>query len=239
MRAGVVVLAILIAGRIAAAQPNDAERLYTEGQTAYDDKRYDEAIAAWQRAYDLSHLPALVFNLAQAHRLKGECTKAVETYQTFIKLDPTSPQRADAEGLLKEIQPCADKPVEPKVVPETHVPPPPPNPGHGKRVAGIAAAGAGAVLVLAGAYFGSRAESLASDVKAACSTGHCEWTSDLAGKDADGRSDEKRQYILYGVGAAALVTSGVLYYLGSHEHAPAITVTPRPDGAAVTWSGSW
>ncbi len=234
-----VVLFVLFA-RIAAAQPTDAERLYTEGQAAYDDKRYDDAIASWQKAYDLSHLSGLVFNLAQAYRLKGDCTKAVETYQRFIKLDPTSAQRGDAEGRLIEIQPC---PVEKPVV----VPPPPPPPkviapveqgGRGKRIAGYVIGIVGVALVGGGAYFGSRAQSLASDVNAACSTGHCEWTSDLASKDSDGRSAEKLQWIGYGAGAAAVITGALLVHL-SREHAPPITVAAAANGAAVSWTGSW
>ncbi|HEV7559138.1 MAG TPA: tetratricopeptide repeat protein, partial [Kofleriaceae bacterium] len=90
-------LVLLLVARTAAAQPNDAEHLYTEGQKAYDDKRYDDALAAWEKAYELSHLPGLVFNLAQAYRLHGDCDKAVETYQKFIDLDPKSKQRTAAE----------------------------------------------------------------------------------------------------------------------------------------------
>jgi tetratricopeptide (TPR) repeat protein len=241
--AAIILLGLVLFARIAAAEPTDAERFYTEGQAAYDDKRYDDAIASWQKAYDLSHLSALVFNLAQAYRLKGDCTKAVETYQRFIKLDPTSPQRGDAEGRLIEIQPC---PVEKPVVvepPPQQLPPkivaPVEHGGRGKKIAGYVVGILGVALVGGGAYFGSRAQSLASDVNAACSTGHCEWTSDLASKDSDGRSAEKLQWIGYGVGAAAVITGALLVYLGSREHAPPITVAARPDGAAVSWTGSW
>jgi tetratricopeptide (TPR) repeat protein len=234
-------LIVLGLARVAMAQAPDAERLYNDGQTAYDDKRYDDAITAWQKSYELSHLPGLVFNLAQAHRLRGadgDCAKAVEQYQTFIKLDPSSGQRPDAESRLKELQPCPVKvvvePPPPKIVPVTH---PVEQGGHGKRIASyvIGVVGLGAIGL--GVYYGSQAQSLANDVRTACATG-CEWTADLKAKDADGRSDETLQWIGYGVGAAAIVTSGLLFYLG-REHAPPITVAARPDGAAVTWSGSW
>src|SRR5512140_395048 len=97
---------VVIAARAAAADVTDAERLYTEGQAAYDAQRYDDAIAAWDKSYALSHLPGLVFNLAQAHRLAGHCTKAVDAYHRFLQLDPKAEERPQAEQFLHELEPC-------------------------------------------------------------------------------------------------------------------------------------
>ena len=42
-----IAVAVIVAARSAAANPTaDAERYYNNGQTAYDAKRYDDAIAA-------------------------------------------------------------------------------------------------------------------------------------------------------------------------------------------------
>ena len=244
------VLALLLVASTAAAQPNDAERLYTEGQKAYDDKRYDDALAAWEKAYELSHLPGLVFNLAQAHRLRGECTKAVEQYRKFIELDPSSSQRATAEALIKELEPCKDAP--PPVVHHDVTPPPPPpkivappiviadhvdvDRGHGKRVASVVVGIGGVVALGAGVFFGNRAQSIASEVNATCAAG-CAW-KDVESKDSDGRTAVTLQWVGYGVGAAALVTSGVLYYLGAHDHGT-VAVTPHAGGASVSVFGSF
>jgi tetratricopeptide (TPR) repeat protein len=253
MRAAVVAGLVLAVGT-AAAQSNDAERLYTEGQKAYDDKRYDDALTAWEKSYELSRLPGLVFNIAQAHRLRGDCTKAVESYKKFIELDPSSSQRPAAEGLIKELEPCKDAPA----VVERHdvTPPRPPPPrvieppkhdgavvdhvevdrGHGMRVAGVIVGIAGLGVISTGVVFGNRASSLATEVHDACSMG-CAW-ADVQSKDADGRSAALTQWILYGAGAAALVTSGVLYYIGARAHT-SVTVTPHASGAAVSLLGSW
>ena len=248
-----IAIAVLLASRVAAAAPSEAERLYKDGQTAYDDKRYDDAITAWSKSYELSHLPGLVFNLAQAYRLHGDCDKAVETYQKFLDLDPKSKQRAAAEGFLHELQPCHVEPPPPELPPTpppTTTQPIPPQPpvkivkmqpsadhGHGKRLAGIVTATGGVVLVAAGAYFGSQASSLAADVNKACAAG-CDFDS-IKQKDADGRSDARTQYILYGVGGAAITTGVILYLMGSHaEHAP-VAVTPVRGGAALSFSGRW
>jgi tetratricopeptide (TPR) repeat protein len=230
----------LLAAVAYAQVPADAERLYTEGQQAYDAKNYDAALAAWERSYELSKLPALVFNIAQAHRLRGNCAKAVASYRKFIELEPESSERADAEGFIKDLEPCPV--VTPPPPPPKKLPPERPvitetNPGRGKRIAGIVVGVGGVALIATGVVFGTKASSLADEVKAECADNDCNWET-IRDKDADGRSAERTQFIFYGVGAAAMATAGVLYWLGSRETAP-VTVTPRGDGATVTWTRRW
>ena len=133
-----IAIVIALLASIAAAQT--PEQLYTQGQHAYDEKRYDEAVALWTRSYEASHLPALLFNIAQAYRLGGDCTKAVASYKKFLELDPKSPQRSTAQSLLGELQPCPVaqpepvQPMPPPVAPTVAPPPvaPPPEPAAGR-----------------------------------------------------------------------------------------------------------
>jgi tetratricopeptide (TPR) repeat protein len=243
-----VALALACLTGVAVAQPTEAERYYAEGQKAYEDRRYDDAIAAWQKSYDLSHLPGLVFNLAQAYRLHGDCSRAVASYRKFVQLDPASGQRDAAEGFVKELEPCHDKPApakdttEPKQVAVS--PPPPPRPhvdtlvvddGGGKRLVGVVATIAGAATIATGVYFGNQARSLGDEVRAACMMG-CAYST-VADKDTTGRRDERLQWILYGAGGAALVTGGVLYWLGARDHH--VVVLPDRTGGSVAWSTTW
>lgn len=249
-----IAIAVLAIARVATAQPNDAERFYNEGQAAYDAKRYDDAIAAWDKSYALSHLPALVFNLAQAHRLRGDCREAVDAYKRFVELDPASPQRASAEGFVRDLEPCpGGAPVEPTPPPHdttpaqqpshtTPQPPPPPHrvtaPHTGEKVAGIVLVGAGAVAAGVGGYFGSQAQSLANEVHAAC-TPSCAWDS-VKAKDEEGRNDEQLQYVLYAAGGAAVVTGAVLFVLSRrHVDVPVAIAPVQGGGAALTWHGAW
>lgn len=104
-----VAVQLVAPGAPAVAQPNEAEKLYRQGQTAYDGKRYDGALVAWLRAYELSKLPGLLFNIAQAYRLRGlpgDCTKAAQTYERFVAAAPTSPQVPAARGFIAELAPC-------------------------------------------------------------------------------------------------------------------------------------
>ncbi len=211
-------VAVLSATRLAHAD-GDAEKLYQDGQTAYDAKRYDDAVAAWDKAYALSKLPALMFNLAQAHRLGGHCTKAVEAYKRFLSLDPASDEKPSAEQFLRELEPCADAPKQPphddhtapKIIGQ-HVE----DHGGGKRRAGLIVGGTGLALFATGLYFGSRASSLANEVETACEMG-CEWTPELADKESSGKSAQTIQYVLVAAGAVGLVGGAALYYLGRSD----------------------
>jgi tetratricopeptide (TPR) repeat protein len=77
-----------------------AKRLFEQGQAHYDLGEYDEAIAAFREAYEISSAPALLFNIAQAHRLKGDCPRALQVYRHFVRLDPDSLHRSAAEGQI-------------------------------------------------------------------------------------------------------------------------------------------
>ena len=75
-----------------------AKRLFEVGQAHYNLGEYDEAIAAFREAYEISSAPALLYNIAQSHRLKGDCLRALQVYRHFVRLDPNSPHRLSAES---------------------------------------------------------------------------------------------------------------------------------------------
>jgi tetratricopeptide (TPR) repeat protein len=231
------VVTVSLLARVAHAD-GDAEKLYQEGQAAYDAKDYDKAIAAWDQSYALSKLPALVFNLAQAHRLGGHCSKAVEAYKRFLTLDPSSSERPDAEQFLKELEPCPDaaKPIPQvtKTVPDVrvHVE----DHGGGKRKAGLVIGGAGIAMFAVGLYFGGQATSKADDVKAACENG-CEWTPELADLESSGKSAQTIQYVLLAAGGAAIIGGTALYFLGKSERRIVVEQPKSGTGAVVGLTG--
>ncbi|MDQ3339446.1 MAG: hypothetical protein M4D80_30135 [Myxococcota bacterium] len=256
-----VVIAVVLVARFAspAHAESEAERLYNQGQQAYEALRYDDALTAWTQSYALSKLPALVFNIAQAQRLRGkpgDCTKATASYRRFISLAPKSNERPQAEGFIAELAPCVEQEAKPAPAPAPVVPPPqfvaPPSTtqpapvmppregggGKGKRVAGYAVGGAGIVLVATGVYFGAKARRLGDEVSDECRDG-CDWNL-VKDKDAEGKSAETTQYVLYGVGLAAIATGGVLWWMGNKDASSSnVAVTPTHGGAAVSWSGAW
>ncbi|MBA2543304.1 MAG: hypothetical protein H0V17_26920 [Deltaproteobacteria bacterium] len=236
-----LVILLVLATRVASAQAPDAEQLYKDGQAAYDSKRYDDAIAAWSKSYELSRLPALVFNLAQAHRLAGHCTKAVDSYKKFLSLDPQADEKSAAEQFLRELEPCKQEPKPIVVKPRVEILPSGmgsyriEDRGGGKRTFGVITGAAGIALFATGLYFGNRATSLANEIEAACELG-CEWST-LEAKDASGRQAATLQYVFYGVGATAVVGGTVLYLLGARARETRVVIEPTSGGATASISG--
>lgn len=83
-----------------------ARGLYRRGLAAYRAGDYDQAIEGFQKAYEKTLAPGLLFDIAQAHRRKGECAPAALHFRRFIADAPRSPHRARAEGLLAEMDGC-------------------------------------------------------------------------------------------------------------------------------------
>lgn len=249
MKIALVLATIVLLEITASAQPN-AEDLYAQGQAAYERADYTIAIAKWQASYDLSKEAGLLFNLAQAKRLAGDCVGARATYRRFDEADPdvTSDQHKLAEDLARELDVTCDEPpaVVPRVgstavTPKLNVGVPRDDrthrPGSTLRVAGLATGGTGIALLVTGLLVGRHARTLGDEVTSAC-TSVCAWSAQK-GKDSAGRRAATIGYALDAVGAAAIACGTVMYYLGSRAASVRVVPAERRDGAVVSWSGSW
>jgi hypothetical protein len=249
MKIAVLIVAIVALENVAIAQPN-AEVLYTEGQASYDRADYATAVAKWQASYDLSKESGLLFNLAQAKRLSGDCVGAIAIYRRFVAADadPTSEQHKLAEDFVRELDgTCpAQNPVvsTPKIVDRPNLG------GHltdheadrsrsGRtwKIAGLVTSGVGVVAIAVGLGLGHHGASIGDEVTAACQAG-CDWAA-LKDKDARGRREVAIGRALDVVGVAAIAGGAIFYYLGVRQEA--ITVAPAPSGSGgvVSWSRSW
>jgi tetratricopeptide (TPR) repeat protein len=89
------------AGRQSAAdraRTAEARRHFVQGRELLDAGLYAEAIAEFETALSLKPSPELLFNIAQAYRLKGDAKQALETYKRFIELSPKGPIADEARG---------------------------------------------------------------------------------------------------------------------------------------------
>src|SRR5690242_1678652 len=95
--------------RWAAAQtPSDeARRLSDEGLAHFKQGEYDAAIDSFRASYQLSPLPVLLFNLAQAFRRKGDCTQALALYQRYLNEEPLPTNRDKVDERIREMRACA------------------------------------------------------------------------------------------------------------------------------------
>jgi tetratricopeptide (TPR) repeat protein len=89
-----------------------ARRFYAEGARLYEQHDYLRAIRAFERAYEISGSPALLFNLGQANRLLGpeRCAKALSYYELYLRLDKDAPNRGESERRVVEMRTCITRP---------------------------------------------------------------------------------------------------------------------------------
>jgi hypothetical protein len=113
-----------LAVTVLAAQPGparadnateQARQHYASGTKQYDMGHWDEAIAEFEKAYDLRPDPSFLYNLAQAHRRKGDLKRALDLYKNFALKLPKGQQRDEVEekiaAVQKQIDEAATKPA--------------------------------------------------------------------------------------------------------------------------------
>jgi hypothetical protein len=105
-----LVLSIALAPAARAEPAGDAARAHAlsdEGLAHFRQKRYAEAIAAFEASYALSPLPTLLFDIAQAHRLAGHCADALERYRRYAAL-AAAPRAAGLDEHIREMETCVE-----------------------------------------------------------------------------------------------------------------------------------
>jgi tetratricopeptide (TPR) repeat protein len=109
MRPALLLGIVLLAAPALAAPPTpltigEAASHHRKGIMFYELGDFDDAITEFKRAYEITDAPALLFNIAQAYRKKGDLAQALHFYETFIRLAPHARNRGDAEVLVVEMQ---------------------------------------------------------------------------------------------------------------------------------------
>lgn len=78
------------------AAAKQAQNHFKQGKAYLDNQLYDDAIRELDTAYKLYPLPAMLFNIAQAYRLKGDDEQALVYYQQFVDAAPDDPAADEA-----------------------------------------------------------------------------------------------------------------------------------------------
>ena len=100
--AGAALMASLIAGSSASVEAQSARELFQLGTSEYGIGNYEDAIDAWQRAYDLDPQPLILFNIGQAYERLGRLVEAVETIERFLMTaSPDDRYREDGTIMLE------------------------------------------------------------------------------------------------------------------------------------------
>jgi tetratricopeptide (TPR) repeat protein len=227
-----LVAGILLLGMPARAQtvhsndPSDegalgtaARAAFVEGLKSFNIGEYDAAIERFKAAYRLSPAPGLLYNLAQAHRLKGDCSEALILYRRYLATEPPAGKmRQWAETRIADMETCVQASAGRSRAMPTPQPPPPtiaavaplparelpaPVPRHG-RAPGLVIGGAALGLGMTSAYFGWRAASEAR--QNSVENLHQPWDSQAARTESAG---VLHQRLAVGSGIAALIVAGI------------------------------
>src|SRR5882757_6485733 len=95
------------------ARREDAKAAFGRGNAAYNLGKYADAIADFEKAYALSRLPDILFNLGQCYRKQWEAEhrselgrRALHYYEALEREAPQSRFRADADQFVGELVPA-------------------------------------------------------------------------------------------------------------------------------------
>ena len=80
-----------------ACSKEEALELYEAGQTHYKRGEYSEAVIYYASVYRCRGSAAMLFNIAQAYRLMGDCGRALKYYESYLKVRPDAPNREAVE----------------------------------------------------------------------------------------------------------------------------------------------
>jgi hypothetical protein len=92
MRRAVVALACCTAlvAAVARAEPPPGDH-YEAGKRLFLARRYAEALEEFRRALAVAPRPEVLYSMAQAQRMLGDCPGAIETYRAFLAGRPGEP----------------------------------------------------------------------------------------------------------------------------------------------------
>jgi tetratricopeptide (TPR) repeat protein len=228
--------------------PVKARQLVEKGRAAHDAGDYSAAVAAFKEAYVLAPSPGLLFNIAQAYRLAGNCDESAWMYRRFLDTDPIGEHRALAETHLATVERCGSGGLSVAVPEPKQDPAPVPMPdvkltttyerderGAKYKRIGIGTALGGGALLAGAAYFAVDAFDAQSTVAETYRRGG-KW-EDIKDVDARGKRSAAIGTALGIGGGLAVATGAVLFAVGRHyEHAQRIAVTPTAHGAQVSLS---
>src|SRR5688572_18950916 len=85
IRIFVIAILVLLAGPAAADTASDAATHAAAGKKAFADGKYAEAIKQFRESNRLVPDPKLLYAIAQAQRMAGDCAGAIVSYEEFIR----------------------------------------------------------------------------------------------------------------------------------------------------------
>lgn len=241
------VLAGMVAATGARAQEAADDERPTEARKACLAGEVERGVKLLVEYFAATEDPTVIYNIGRCYEQNGMEAKAVPKFREYLRKakDLSAEERLEIERRIADLEtviraratpaPVSDKRGQ---LPAVTAPPAlaqkdgdagsagEVSAGRSRslRTAGIATAAAGVATVGTGIFFGLRARSLEDRIENGS-------RYDPADLDA-GRTARTTQFVLYGVGAAAVIGGAVLYYLGM-DQGQRVTVAPSMSAQAL------
>lgn len=129
--------ALLLGARGVRAADPSAKTFFDSGVRHYNLGHFPEAIADFEKAYNVDPAPILLFNIAQSHRQLGDKERALFFYRRYLEQAPNAANKAEVEQRMKDLKESLQQERDLKQKPPPGVetkdpvsvtPPPPPPP---------------------------------------------------------------------------------------------------------------
>lgn len=201
-----------------------AREKFNEGNGAYEQGQFRQALGAFEAAYELVSLPGFLFNVAQCHRQLGNFARAAASYRRFLALSEKEPANAEmvkelitemdakakeqAAGRPAHAKPMAQAKAVPRDRPEAVPSKAAEMPGGAKKEPGVL----------------KESERKALDIRTSRSLKAVEPKSlPPAAVPVPAAREERepltrRWWVWAGAGAAALVAGGIVYAIAAPDH---------------------
>jgi len=237
------------------ATSQQARDLYRQGDRAYREGRYEEAVEAFQQAYELSGRPQLLYNMANAYERLNRLTDAVAALEQYAPEAPEGDRtviQSRITQLEARIATERDAAEHASAEHDAHQDASPPSSGtssqRGHDLTGPAVLmSIGGAAIVASIVMGVLALSDSNAARSACMV---VGGRTICPESAHGNSDAARNLALatdisWGVGATAAAI-GLVWLIvdlssgsSSSETAPHASVSVGPDYSGVVVTGSF
>lgn len=204
-----------------APAPDPAREHYERGLAKYNLAEFDAAIVEFKQSYELSKAPRLLFNIAQAYRLKKDYASALYFYNTYLRADPNPPNREDVDAKIDEMKRALDAGKQAAATtprPDEHASAPPPRVDRRPsrrtlELAGAIVLGAGVVSCGVGGGMLGLSASDAATLHRVAQSG-MPWTAANQATYNEGNRADVAGVVLLSAGGALVIAGGITLIAG-------------------------
>lgn len=81
-----------------------AQKHFERGERMFSLGRFEEALEAYQSAFEARPLPEFLFNIGQCYRNLGDYRSAIFSFRKYLKLVPDAPNRRSVEATIAKLE---------------------------------------------------------------------------------------------------------------------------------------